>query len=179
MKIYFLTGNENKFKEVKKILGDVEQLKVDLPEIQDIDSRNIIKGKLLAGFAHHPGPFMVEDTSLCFDCLNGLPGALIKWFLKTMDRPGLWEIANKMGNQKAQAKCMVGYAKTPEDIHFFEGIVHGKIVAPRGDSFGWDPVFQPDGYDQTFAEMAENKNNISHRRLALNKLKEFLDNESP
>ena len=61
-------------------------------------------------------------------------------------------------------------------IKYFEGIVHGRIVAPRGDRFGWDPIFQPDGYAHTYAEMSEDeKNKISHRTLALNKLKQHLE----
>lgn len=61
-------------------------------------------------------------------------------------------------------------------MHFFEGSIKGKIVSPRGDSgFGWDPIFQPDGSKETFAEIdREMKNSISMRRNALNKLKEFL-----
>jgi non-canonical purine NTP pyrophosphatase (RdgB/HAM1 family) len=175
MGLYFITGNKNKFDEVKSILGNVEQLDIDLPEIQEIDAKNIIKAKLLEALQHKKGEFMVEDTSLYLDCLNGLPGPLIKWFLKTVGNEGLTNIAEKLENYEAEAKTIIGYAKSHEQIYFFEGSVKGKVVKLKGDSgFGWDPIFQPDGFNKTFAEMnPEEKNLISMRRIALNKFKEF------
>ncbi|MDD2753485.1 MAG: RdgB/HAM1 family non-canonical purine NTP pyrophosphatase [Candidatus Portnoybacteria bacterium] len=174
--IYFITGNKNKFEEVKSILPDVEQLDIDLPEIQEIDAKEIIKTKLTEAFNHADGEFIVEDTSLYFDCLKGLPGPLIKWFLQTIGNDGLAEIAEKLGNNKAEAKTIIGYAKNREEIYFFEGAIKGRIVNPKGETnFGWDPIFLPDGYEKTFAEMSrEEKNEISMRRNALNKLSEFL-----
>jgi non-canonical purine NTP pyrophosphatase (RdgB/HAM1 family) len=174
--IYFITGNKNKFAEVKAILPEVEQLDIDLPEIQEIDAKEIVKEKLLEALKHKKGEFIVEDTSLYLDCLNGLPGPLIKWFLKTIGNKGLSEIAEKFKNHKAIAKTIIGYAKNPKEIHFFEGVIYGKIVRPKGESnFGWDPIFLPDGYKKTFAEMSrEEKNKISMRRNALNKLKKFM-----
>lgn len=174
--IYFITGNKGKFEEVRAILPEVEQLDIDLPEIQGIDPHEIIKAKLQAAFAHHEGEFMVEDVSLSFDCLNGLPGPLIKWFLKTIGNEGLVHLAAKLGDDRATARTMIGYAKSKDDLHFFEGVVEGRIVTARGESgFGWDSIFLPDGHEKTFAEMAtEEKNAISMRRIAVNKLKEFL-----
>ena len=176
MALYFITGNENKFKEIRSVLSEVEQLNIDLPEIQDIDAAEIIKAKLLEALKHKEGKFIVEDTSLYFDCLNGLPGPLVKWFLKTIGNQGLFDLADKLGNDQAEAKTIIGYAENKSQVHFFEGSIKGKIVSPRGDSnFGWDPIFQPKGYSKTFAEMSsEEKNAISMRRVALNKLKEFI-----
>lgn len=177
--IYFITGNKNKFEEVKTILSEVEQLDIDLPEIQEVDAREIVRNKLKEAFHHATGEFMVEDTSLYLDCLGGLPGPLIKWFLKTLGNDGLAEIAEKLGNNKAEAKTIIGYARNREEIYFFEGVIQGRIVKPRGETnFGWDPIFLPDGYEKTFAEMSrEEKNAISMRRNALNKLNEFLQTQ--
>ncbi|MFA5188965.1 MAG: RdgB/HAM1 family non-canonical purine NTP pyrophosphatase [Patescibacteria group bacterium] len=174
--IYFITGNKNKFAEVKAILPEVEQLDIDLPEIQEIDTKEIVKEKLLEALKHKKGEFIVEDTSLYLDCLNGLPGPLIKWFLQTIGNEGLANLADKLGDDNAVAKTIIGYAKSQEDIYFFEGVINGKIISPRGETnFGWDPIFLPDGYDKTFAEMSrEEKNKISMRRNAFNKLSEFL-----
>lgn len=174
--LYFITGNKNKFEEVAAILPEVEQLDIDLPEIQDIDPHEIIKAKLTEAFKHTSGEFIVEDTSLYFNCLNGLPGPLIKWFMKTIGNKGLADLVDKFGDNKAQAKTIIGYAKKVGDIEFFEGVVDGKIVQPQAQSnFGWDPVFLPDGHTKTFAEMDKSeKNEISMRRMALNKLKEYL-----
>lgn len=177
--LYFITSNKNKFEEVKAILGNVEQLDIDLPEVQDIDAKNIVRAKLLEALNHKDGEFIVEDTSLYFDCLQGLPGPLIKWFLKTIGNDGLANLAEKLGNNKTEAKTIIGYAKNRDEIEFFEGAIPGKIVAQTGVSgFGWDPIFQPDGHDKTFAEMtAEEKNGVSMRKIAVEKLREFLDKE--
>lgn len=176
MKLYFITGNKNKFEEVQSIISNVEQLDVDLPEIQDIDAKEVIKAKLLEALKHKDGEFIVEDTSLYLDCLNGLPGPLIKWFMKTLGNDGLFNIAEKLGNHKAEAKTMIGYAKSSGEIYYFEGNIKGIIVAPRGDlGFGWDPIFQPEDYPKSFAELTlEEKNNISMRKEALKKLKQFM-----
>ena len=174
--LYFITGNKNKFEEIVAILPEVEQLDIDLPEIQEIDPHEIIKAKLLEAFNHTSGEFIVEDTSLYFDCLNGLPGPLIKWFMKSIGNNGLSDLVEKLRNDKAVAKTMIGYAKDKDEIHYFEGVVEGKVVKPRATSgFGWDPIFLPDGHAKTFAEMDKSeKNELSMRRMALNKLKEFL-----
>ncbi|MDP2874441.1 MAG: RdgB/HAM1 family non-canonical purine NTP pyrophosphatase [bacterium] len=178
--IYFITGNPNKLKEVKLVLPSVEQLDIDLPEIQEVDAKEIIRNKLLEALNRTEGEFIVEDTSLYLTCLKGLPGPLIKWFLKTVGNEGLAEIAEKLGDTKAEAKTIIGYAKNREEIYFFEGSIKGRIVKPRGESnFGWDPIFLPDGHEKTFAEMSrEEKNEISMRRVALNKLSEFLQTKN-
>ena len=80
-------------------------------------------------------------------------------------------------DKRAVAKCIFGYKKNKEDhIHIFIGKVNGHIVDVRGPlHFGWDPIFLPDGYNQTFAEMDSNtKNKISHRYKALQLVKDFL-----
>lgn len=180
MSLYFITGNKNKFEEARAIVGEIHQLDIDLPEIQDVDAKNIVRAKLLEAFNHKEEEFIIEDTSLYLDCLNGLPGPLIKWFLKTIGNDGLFNIAEKLGNDKAEAKTIIGYAKNREEIYFFEGAVSGRIVAPSGESnFGWDPIFKPDGFDKTFAQMTkEEKNKISMRKMALEKFKEYVRRQS-
>lgn len=175
--LYFITGNKNKFEEVKSILQNVEQLDIDLPEIQETDAHKVIEAKLREAFNHREGEFIVEDTSLYFNCLNGLPGTFIKWFMKSIGNEGLVNLVIKYGNNKAVAKTVIGYAKNAKEIYYFEGEIHGKIVEPRTTSnFGWDPIFLPDGHQKTFAEMdTSEKNEISMRRIATQKLKEFLE----
>lgn len=176
MSIYFITGNTNKLAEVQAIMPDVVQLAIDLPEIQELDAHQIIRAKLAAAFKHHSGEFIVEDTSLYLAGLNGLPGPLIKWFLQALSPTGVAKLAADAGNPGATAKTLIGYASSPDDIHFFEGAVEGEIVVPRGETtFGWDPIFVPQGYDKTFAEMARaEKNEISMRRRAVEQLKAYL-----
>lgn len=176
MVIHFITGSKNKFAEIQAILDEVEQLDIDLPEIQEIDAHKIIRAKLEEALKHKKEAFMVEDTSLYFDALNGLPGPLIKWFMKTAGNDGLFKIADAFKNYGAEAKTIIGYTDGSGNIEFFEGSVRGAIVAPRGEtSFGWDPIFQPEGRDKTFAEMtADEKNAFSMRKLAAEKLKTHL-----
>lgn len=175
--IHFITGNKNKFEEVKSILQNVEQLDIDLPEIQETDAHKVIEAKLREAFNHREGEFIVEGTSLYFDCLNGLPGTLIKWFMKSIGNEGLVNLVTKYGNNKATAKTVIGYAKSTEEIHYFEGEICGTIVTPRAlSNFGWDPIFLPDGHQKTFAEMdASEKNEMSMRRIATQKLRNFLE----
>ena len=176
-KLYFITGNQGKWKEVCSILGDVERIEMDLPEIQAIDSCEVVRAKLQEACAHAPGRYMIDDTSLSFDCMNGLPGPLIKWFLDALGVDGLYTLAEHMGNRHASAKTIIGYANGSQDIHFFEGAVNGMIVPPRGTAgYGWDTIFEVDGTGKTFAEMThDEKNAISMRRVALNKLRAYLD----
>jgi len=94
-----------------------------------------------------------------------------------MGNDGLANLAEKSGNQNASAKTIIGYAKNRDNIFFFEGTISGKIVKPQSElGFGWDPIFLPKGHEKTFAEMPkEEKNEISMRRIAVEKLKEYLE----
>ncbi len=175
-KIFFITGNENKLREAKEILGDrIESLNINLIEIQSSDPHEIIKHKLEEAKEKYGGCFVVEDTSLYLEGMNGLPGPLIKWFLKTIGNSGLTKLTSLYG-EKAIAKCIVGYFDGEKTL-FFEGTITGKIVESNGtNGFGWDKIFQPEGYEKTFAEMnADEKNSMSHRRKAFEKLKKYLD----
>ena len=172
MSIYFITGNKGKLVEVQSILGDVDGLDIDLLEIQSLDAHEIIKAKLQEAQKHKSGEFIVEDTSLYFEALNGLPGPLIKWFMKTIGNDGLYKLAESFRNFNAEAKTIVGYSNPQGDISFHEGSIKGNIVTPRGEGFGWDPIFKPEGYSKTFGELApEEKNSFSMRKIALEKLK--------
>lgn len=184
--ITFVSGNPGKISEVTSILHGVtvNTTDIDLPEIQSLDPKEVIIAKLHEAFAKGAkGPLMVEDTSLMLDGLRakkgegGLPGPLIKWFGKTKFGWNLLpKIAGAIGDNRATAVSYIGYATSPNDIQFFKGEVAGGIVPARGTSgFGWDPIFQPDGYDKTFGQMtSEEKNELSMRRMALEKLRESL-----
>ena len=176
MTLYFITGNKGKLAEVQAVLPDVEALDIDLPEIQSLDAHEIIKAKLLEAQKHQTGEFIVEDNSLYLEGIRGLPGPLIKWFLKTVGNDGLYKMAEAFGNFNAEAKVVIGYSNSAGEISFFEGNTKGTIVPARGsEGFGWDPIFQPEGYGNTFGEMGvEEKNKFSMRRIAVEKLKAIL-----
>jgi non-canonical purine NTP pyrophosphatase (RdgB/HAM1 family) len=175
-KLYFITGNKNKFEELSKLIPNLEMLEMDLPEIQETNARHIIEAKLKEALKKKKGAFIVEDTSLCLDCINGLPGPLIKWFVEKIGVEGVYNIANKFGNTKAKAVTMIGYAKNPKEIHYFEGCIEGELVAPTGTTgFGWDSIFKPEGYVKSFQQMTrEEKGKISMRAIAAKKLNSFL-----
>ncbi|MFA5259250.1 MAG: non-canonical purine NTP pyrophosphatase [Candidatus Pacearchaeota archaeon] len=175
MVVYFITGNSKKFEEASQIIQGIEKLDIDLPEIQELDPRKIIEEKLKEARKNHSGEFFCEDTSVYLECLNGFPGPLIKWFKKSIEIDGIYCLVSKYENNNAVAKTIIGYSKG-EEINFFEGEIKGKIVSPRGKrDFGWDPIFQPNGHDKTMAEMTlEEKNKISMRKQALEKLNEYL-----
>lgn len=172
----FITGSADKAREAGLTFPSVRQLDIDLPEIQHTDPQEIIRHKLEEARKLQVSELIVEDTGLYLECLNGLPGPLVKWFLKSVGNEGLARIAESLGNPRAEAKTVVGYANGGE-IHFFEGAVKGRIVAPRGDKgFGWDPIFEPEGANRTFAEMTpEEKNKFNMRRIAFEKLRSFLE----
>lgn len=178
MDLYFITGNEHKYEEFVSILSPeikVYKKDIDLPEIQSIDPKEVIKFKLIEASKYQQGELLVEDTSLCLEALNyKLPGPLIKWFVKALDRKGIFEIANKAGLFEAEAKTVIGYSNGRE-IKYFEGIIKGKIVKQKGESgFGWDPIFIPEGKTKTFAQMlSKEKNEISHRKKALEQFKKY------
>ena len=177
MTLYFITGNKFKFEEVKRRIPEIKQLQMDLPEIQSLDTHEICREKLLEARKHHEGSFIVEDVSFEIDCLQGLPGPLIKWVENTIKATGIAELVHKYENHKATAISVMGYCDEEGNITFFDGIVKGTIVKSNEGNvgFGFDPIFLPDGHDKTFYEMGEEqKSKISHRGLAVRQLQEFL-----
>ncbi|KAF5195223.1 Inosine triphosphate pyrophosphatase [Thalictrum thalictroides] len=174
--VTFVTGNAKKLEEVKAILGQsipFNSLKLDFPELQG-EPEEISKEKARLAALQVNGPVLVEDTCLCFNALQGLPGPYIKWFLQKVGHEGLNNLLLAYEDKSAYALCVFSLALGPnvEPLTFL-GKTPGKIVPARGpNDFGWDPVFQPDGYEQTYAEMPkEEKNKISHRSRALSLVK--------
>uniref|UniRef100_A0A6V7M2J9 Inosine triphosphate pyrophosphatase n=1 Tax=Bracon brevicornis TaxID=1563983 RepID=A0A6V7M2J9_9HYME len=179
--IVFVTGNAKKLEEIVAILGKnfprpITNQKIDLPEYQG-ESRDISISKCKAAQAIVKGPVIVEDTCLGFNAMQGLPGPYIKWFLDKLGPEGLYNMLAAWEDKSAEALCTFAYSSgNPEDgIILFEGRTKGTIVSPRGPrDFGWDPIFQPDGYAETYAELPKSvKNQISHRSKALEQLREY------
>lgn len=177
MKLTFITGNKGKFEEASKIIVYLEQKDIDLVEIQSLDPKEIIKAKLEEAKKHIDGNIIVEDGSLCLESLNGLPGPFAKWFWNKIGNEGFYKLALGTGNLNVTTKVVVGLSILDEEIKFFEGEIKGKLVAPRGDNgFGFDPIFEVEGTGKTFAEMTmEEKNEISMRKIAFQKLKDYLE----
>ncbi len=174
--LYFITGNPGKFNEAKKLIPDIQQININLPEEQSLDPQEIITKKLEAAAKHAPGQYIVEDTSLYLEGMNGFPGPLVKWLRKSLGNKGIYELAQKLENSRATAKTVIGYSDGIQPPVFFEGSTEGKIVMPYGnEGFGWDDIFQPDGLNETFAEMGDAyKPEFSMRTEAFNKLRDYL-----
>ena len=177
-------GNAKKLQEVQLFLakGGTElpftlvNQKIDLPELQG-EPEEITREKCRLAAEEAKGAVMVEDTSLCYNALNGLPGPYIKWFLEKTGHEGLNNLLAAYDDKSAYAQTIFGFTSGPgAEVLLFDGRLPGKIVPARGPpDFGWDPVFQPDCSDKTYAEMAkEDKTAISHRTLSLIKLRDWL-----
>ena len=182
--LLLITGNQGKAQEFKELLelADLQftHQKYDLAEIQSGDIEAIGRFKTELAFsllqAPYPDAILTDDTALCFDALNGLPGPFIKFFLDSLGTCGLEELtANKSRSAQAVCQLTLGLTKTKE-IFSFQGVCPGKIIPASGEKgFGWDGIFQPLGEKYSFAEMSfSEKNKISHRKLAVDQLRDWI-----
>lgn len=184
MKIVFATNNSNKVKEINAILpAHIEVISLkdincheDIPETADtIEGNAILKATYVK--KHYGYDCFADDTGLEVEALNGAPGVYSARYAgeEKSAEANMQKLLNALAdipNRKARFKTVIALA-TENNIKTFEGIVNGQIITEKrgNQGFGYDPLFQPDGYGHTFAElsMAE-KNTISHRALAVKKL---------
>lgn len=175
MKIRFLSSNKFKIDEVREILGPlgVEAIPVarKIDEIQTDDVDRLIRDKAIKAFEMIGRPLFVEHTGLYADALKALPGGLTQVFWDTLQADAVAELFKALKNQRVSAKTHIGYIDGYK-IKTFVGEVQGTFPdEPRGPrDFQWDCVFIPTGFDKTFAELGNKKNEISMRRLALSAL---------
>ena len=198
MKIVFATNNQHKLSEVRQILGDsIEVLSLndigcheDIPETGTTLEANA-QQKAQYVYDHYDIDCFADDTGLEVDALGGAPGVYSARYAAigcaaTSSQPidhdseaNMTRLLNELGennNRNARFRTVIALIQQGE-LHEFEGIVNGQIIRERrgGEGFGYDPIFQPDGYDQTFAELGtEVKNHISHRARATQKLADYL-----
>lgn len=184
------TANAHKVDEYRKLLeGQNVELKslLDYPSFPGVEEngRSFIENagiKALAACKYCDVPAFADDSGLEVEALDGRPGIYSARYAPT-DKERIARLLDEMKgqtNRRARFVCAIAIAINGEVIESFEGEIKGTIVdAPRGESgFGYDPVFQPDGYDQTFGEMApELKNRISHRANAFKLAMEFVEDE--
>jgi len=176
--LVFITGNAGKAKYLKEYLDiPVEFVNVDLPEIQSLSLREVVEDKADRAFKAVGKPVLVEDVSLTFKAMGKLPGPLIKWFLDSLKNDGLCRLLDSYQDRRAVAEVQFAYCDE-KGVTVFESSVNGTISKePKGEEgFGWDSIFIPEGYDQTWGEMnPSEKHATSMRRLALDKVKKFLN----
>ena len=193
MKIVFATNNEHKLSEIRSILKDkVEVLSlnyidchVDIPETGETLEENALQ-KAQYIYDHYHMDVFADDTGLEVEALGGAPGVHTARYADEVDhdaeantRKLLRVLANE-DNRKARFRTAIALILNNNEspiTKLFEGIVNGEIThEKRGEKgFGYDPVFKPNGYDGTFAELGVDvKNQISHRALAVQKLVKYI-----
>ena len=189
MKIVFVTNNQHKLDEIKNILGqefDIVSLNDigchdDIPETGDTLEENASqKSNYIA--SRYALDCFADDTGLEVDALGGQPGVHSARYAEETDhdsQANMAKLLDKLGNnnnRKARFRTVISLIVHGKE-HRFEGIVEGRIAhQPSGvRGFGYDPVFIPDGYDKSFAELGDEvKNQISHRARAVRKLAEHI-----
>ena len=188
-KLVFATNNAHKLEEVAGILGvQVELLSIkdiscqtDIPETAEtLEGNALLKSSYI--YKNYHLDCFADDTGLEVEALNGAPGVYSARYAGGEGHDAqanmlklLHELEGKE-NRKAQFRTAISLILDGKE-YLFEGVIKGEIIKEkRGDSgFGYDPVFMPEGYDRTFAELGNDiKNQISHRALAVQKLCEFL-----
>lgn len=173
-----VTGNKKKAEEIAAITGyQVEMVELDLPEIQHLDVSEVARMKARDAFQRMKRPLIVDDTGMSIEVLNGLPGALVTWFLERLGPEGILRLVGPAENRRASVSTCIAYADET-GIYPFMGTIQGMITTKiRGvEGFGYDPIFIPQGETKTYAEMTpDEKNHQSMRRRALEQLKTFLE----
>ena len=188
-KLVFATNNAHKLEEVAAILGDQVELlslndigcQADIPETAEtLEGNALLKSSYI--YKNYHMDCFADDTGLEVETLNGAPGVYSARYAGGEGHDAqanmlklLHELDGKE-NRKAQFRTAISLILDGKE-YLFEGVIKGEIIKEkRGDSgFGYDPVFMPEGYDRTFAELGNDiKNQISHRALAVQKLCEFL-----
>ncbi len=188
-RLVFATGNPNKVKEISQVIGDYMEIvslkeigcEEELPETNPTIEANAIQ-KAQYVVDHYKVDCFSEDTGLEIESLNGEPGVYSARYAGTEKNAdaNMNLVLQKLGdhtNRKAQFRTVIALIRNG-DIKTFEGIVKGKIAFDKTgkDGFGYDPIFVPDGFDKSFAEMsAAEKNSISHRARAVAKLQKYLE----
>jgi len=179
--LYFITSNKGKFKEaeakIKHLDIELIQLRLDYPEIQASDLKEIALYGLDFCSERFKSPFFLEDSGLFIDELNSFPGPYSRYVQETIGNDGILKLLLGIINRRAYFKSVV--ALYDKGHHTFEGISMGKISNEiRGkEGFGFDPIFIPLESSKTFGEIStEEKNKYSHRGKALDAMVKYLEN---
>ena len=200
MKIVFATNNQHKLQEIRDILGsefEIVSLKdigcdVDIPETGNTLEENAMQ-KAQYVYDHYNLSCFEDDTGLEVEALNGEPGVHSARYAEGTDHDSEANMAKLLrnlegkDNRKARFRTVIALIQKQDvcpcgctsikKVNRFEGIVDGSIATEKHGTagFGYDPIFVPEGYDKSFAELGESiKNGISHRARAVAKLAEYL-----
>ena len=199
MKIVFATNNQHKLQEIREILGDQFEILslADIGCLEDIpETGNTLEAnahqKAEYVFDHYHIDCFADDTGLEVDALGGAPGVHSARYAEGTDHnseANMAKLLRELGdndNRKARFRTVISLIQMEggnpvcSREYQFEGVVEGRIDREKhgSEGFGYDPVFIPEGYDKSFAELGEEiKNQISHRARAVKKLAEWLKTE--
>lgn len=164
--VVFITGNQKKADYLSELLGHpIEHMKVDLDEIQSLDLREVVKHKLHLAYAEVHRPVLVEDVALEFTSLGRLPGTFIKWFLEERSLGAICDLVQR-GDRGATARCVFGYFDGTTET-YFEGGMKGSVPEKPagGGGYGWDPIFIPEGYSVTRAELSHEDDHRTYLQI--------------
>ncbi|MBU4246596.1 MAG: RdgB/HAM1 family non-canonical purine NTP pyrophosphatase [Nanoarchaeota archaeon] len=176
MEILFVTGNKGKLDEIAQFLKNsgitLIHKHLDLVEPRSESLAEIAKEKAKDAQKTINVPFIVDDSGLFIDCLNGFPGTNSNWVFKKIGYPGILKLLEGKKERTAAFRCAVALAIPGKEIMIFEGEEHGIIANEEQGikGFGYDPIFIPDGSTKTWGEAPDIKNIHSHRQQAIEKL---------
>lgn len=182
--LYFATTNENKFREVSDILSKhsitVKMGRIQMREMQSDDLTVIASEKASSAYASLKHDVIVEDDGLFINSLNGFPGPYSAYVLKTIGNAGVLKLMHGVKERKVAFRSVIAYCDNGMKPVTFVGSVEGMIAeAERGSSWGYDPIFVPNGSNGlTFAELGPRKSELSHRRLALDQFAKWYKERS-
>ncbi|MFB6470837.1 MAG: XTP/dITP diphosphatase [Vulcanisaeta sp. AZ3] len=183
MKVFFVTSNRGKFLEALSVLREYDiELQLDTShkklEIQSESLEDIVNNAITNICRESVNEyFVIEDDGLFISALNGFPGPYSSYVYKTIGLNGVLKLMINTNDRTAYFKSVVGLCGPNGITKLFIGIINGLIAhEPRGsEGFGFDPIFIPQGYNKTFAELGvEVKNKLSHRAKAFRALGEWL-----
>jgi inosine triphosphate pyrophosphatase len=178
----FITGNQNKADYLARVLGvQLDHHKLDLDEIQSADPRAVLEHKVRQAFASLNRPVLVEDTSLSFNALDGLPWPFVKFFVEAENGLELMcRMLDGFTDRSAYASALYGYYDG-QQLRTFEGRLDGMIAHhPRGEGgYGWDKIFEPAGYGgMTRAELSLEDDLESYAKIRdFDSLRTFLNHQ--
>jgi non-canonical purine NTP pyrophosphatase (RdgB/HAM1 family) len=164
-----VSGNQNKRLELERLLSvDLEISQIEVDEIQATDVQRVVEAKAKEAYRVLGRPVLVDDSSLSINAWNGLPGALVKWFISTVGLEGLVKMLEGFEDRSAYIETALCLCSKGE-LHCFRGRLDGEIaLMARGEAgFGYDAIFIPRGHRKTIAEMSpEEKDQVSPRAQA-------------
>ena len=180
LSITFATSNRHKFSEVSAILRDygisVEMAPLELREIQADTLEEIAAEKAREACGRVAGAAMVEDTGLFIDSLNGFPGPYSAYVFRTIGNQGILRLLENASHRGATFQSVFAYCRPGGSPECFASAVAGTIALEcRGEGWGYDPVFIAEGASgRTYGELGDEKNQLSHRRGALENLARWI-----